>query len=85
MEVGGFKLSKFPLPDAWDHGREKMVKLVERMLTLHQQLTKAKTPHAQTSLQAQIDAADRQIDQIVYELYGLTAEEIRIVEEGTKA
>ena len=54
------------------------------MLTLHQQQAKAKTPHAQTSLQAQIAAADRQIDQIVYELYGLTAEEITIVESGTR-
>lgn len=26
---------------------------------------------------------DRQIDQLVYELYGLTKEEIRIVEEAT--
>ena len=26
---------------------------------------------------------DRQIDQLVYELYGLTDEEIRIVEEAT--
>jgi hypothetical protein len=30
-----------------------------------------------------IDAADRQIDQLVYQLYGLTDEEIRIVEEAT--
>lgn len=35
------------------------------------------------ALQAQIDATDRQIDQLVYELYGLTDAEIRIVEEGT--
>jgi hypothetical protein len=30
--------------------------------------------------QRQIDATDRQIDQFVYELYGLTEEEIKIVE-----
>jgi len=36
-------------------------------------------------LQTQIDATDRQIDQLVYELYGLTEEEIRIVEEATGA
>jgi len=34
--------------------------------------------------QAQIDATDRQIDQLVYELYGLTEEEIQIVEEATQ-
>ncbi len=30
----------------------------------------------------QISATDKQIDNLVYELYGLTDEEIRIVEEG---
>jgi hypothetical protein len=31
-------------------------------------------------IQRQIEATDRQIDQLVYELYGLTDEEIKIVE-----
>jgi hypothetical protein len=31
-------------------------------------------------IQRQIDATDRQIDKLVYELYGLTPEEIAIVE-----
>ena len=31
-----------------------------------------------------VDATDKQIDQLVYELYGLTDEEIKIVEEATK-
>ncbi len=35
-------------------------------------------------LQAQIAATDRHIDRLVYQVYGLTAEEIRIVEEGTE-
>jgi hypothetical protein len=34
-------------------------------------------------IQRQINATDRQIDQLVYELYGLTDDEIRIVEEAT--
>ena len=59
-----------------------MVELVETMLKLHKDLPKAKTPHEQESLQCQIAATDEQIDQLVYELYGLTEEEIRIVEGG---
>ena len=43
----------------------------------------AKTPHEKTVHEAQIAATDRQIDRLVYELYGLTADEIKIVEEGT--
>jgi hypothetical protein len=61
---------------------DRMVQLVEHMLALHKQLASAKAPHDKTVLQAQIDATDRQIDRLVYDLYGLTEEEIRIVEEG---
>ena len=53
---------------------------VETMLKLHKDLPKAKTPHEQESLQRQIAATDKSIDALVYELYGLTKEEIRIVE-----
>jgi len=61
---------------------DKMVELVEQMLSLHKQLTAAKTDHDKTTLQRQIDATDQQIDRLVYELYGLTEEEIKIVEQG---
>jgi hypothetical protein len=33
-------------------------------------------------LQRQIEATDRQIDKLVYELYGLTEEEVEIVENA---
>ncbi len=33
-------------------------------------------------LQKQIDETDKEIDQMVYELYGLTKEEIKIVEKN---
>ncbi len=59
---------------------DRLVQTVEHMISLHKQLTAAKTPQDQTVIQRQIDATDRQIDQLVYELYGLTEEEIRIVE-----
>jgi hypothetical protein len=59
-----------------------MVALVEQMLALHRRRAAARTSYEQTVLQAQIDATDRQIDRLVYELYGLTEEEIRIVEGG---
>ena len=39
--------------------------------------------HERTVVGHQIQATDRQIDRLVYELYGLTEEEIKIVEEAT--
>jgi hypothetical protein len=57
-----------------------MVALVERMLALHKQ--SAHTPQKQEMLAREIEATDAQIDRLVYELYGLTEAEIRIVETG---
>ena len=37
-----------------------------------------------TIIQRQINATDQQIDQIVYELYGLAKEEISIIEESIR-
>jgi len=53
------------------------------MLKLHKDLPKAKTPHEAEVLHRQIAATDRQIDVLVYELYGLTEEETRVVERAT--
>jgi len=59
---------------------DRMVQLVDQMLELHKQLTEAKTDHEKTLIQRQIEATDKQIDKLVYELYDLTPEEIAIVE-----
>ena len=59
---------------------DKVVGLVGQMLDLHKKLAASKLDHEQTALQRQIDETDKQIDELVYELYGLTDEEIKIVE-----
>ncbi len=64
--------------DKADHDR--IVSLVETMLTLNKQLAVAQAPHDQENIKRQIDASDRQINKLVYELYGLTDKEIQIVE-----
>jgi hypothetical protein len=87
IKVG--QLKSLPIPainfsDPIDKSRhDRMVKLVEQMLLLHKQLVAAKTPDEKTRIQRRIDTTDHQIDRLVYELYGLTEEEIKIVEEAT--
>jgi hypothetical protein len=61
-----------------------MVKLVEQMLQLHKQQSTAKSDADRELYQRQIDSTDREIDRLVYELYGLTKDEIKVVEEGAK-
>ena len=43
-----------------------------------------KTEREKSLIQLQIDATNQQVDQLVYDLYGLTEKEIRIVEGVTK-
>jgi hypothetical protein len=62
--------------------RDHVVRLVEQLLALHKARPSARTPHAQSVLAAQIAATDRQLDRLVYALYGLSEEEIRVVEGG---
>jgi hypothetical protein len=59
---------------------DRLVKLVEQMLALHRQAAGARTPQEQAALERQIAATDAQIDRLVSDLYGLTEDEIRIVE-----
>jgi hypothetical protein len=50
---------------------------------LKQRLAAAKSDAERTQLERKCEWLDSEIDRIVYELYGLTPEEIRIV-EGAK-
>lgn len=61
---------------------DSIVKLVEQMLKLNKDNKSARTPQDKEFIQRQIDATDKQIDKLVYELYGLTEDEIKIVEDN---
>jgi len=86
-----YHLGKFPVPriDFDDQADKKMhddlVALVERMLELHKRLAPIRTTPCQErdDLLREIERADKDIDNLVYDLYGLTEEERAIV-EGTK-
>ena len=63
--------------DAARHAR--MVSLVQQMLTLQQQFATELLPQTKTMLKRQIGTVDRQIDALVYELYGLSEDELGII------
>jgi len=60
---------------------DRMEKLVRRRIDLEKSCRTAATDPGRGTLQKKILAADRQIDALVYELYGLTADEVAVVEE----
>ncbi|MFQ5550028.1 MAG: TaqI-like C-terminal specificity domain-containing protein, partial [Gemmatimonadales bacterium] len=83
-------LKKMPIPsldlsDSGDRMRyERTINLGKRITALKKRFSESRAEHSRTTLQRQIDATDCKIDELVYELYGLTDKEIRIVEEATK-
>ncbi|HED01115.1 MAG TPA: hypothetical protein ENN18_12190 [Proteobacteria bacterium] len=64
---------KLPIPEVPMEKQTPIVKLVDQILAVKQK-----------DLQADTSALERQIDQMAYALYGLTPEEIEIV-EGKKS
>ena len=61
---------------------DKLVSLVENMLELQKKYHEAKMERDKELYERQIKIVDAQIDKLVYELYGLTEEEIKVVEGG---
>jgi hypothetical protein len=59
-----------------------MVALVTRMLDLQKRLRGATHDEKKAGIQREIELTDTRIDTLVYEIYGLTAEEITVVEES---
>jgi hypothetical protein len=77
-------LESLPFPSAASTAgvSEKLVDLVKQMLELKKQQARApkkQSPSHKQLLDQKIAITDHQIDALVYELHGLTEEEIRIV------
>jgi Alw26I/Eco31I/Esp3I family type II restriction m6 adenine DNA methyltransferase len=68
-QVSAGELNSLPFPKPNQKSEEEVIKLVDRILA-----AKKANPAADTS------TLEAEIDQLVYQLYGLTAEEIAIVE-----
>lgn len=67
-------MEQIPIPKAATESKNEIIKLVKELLAIKQRNQKADT-----------SALEAEIDQLVYQLYGLTAEEIEIIEGSSKA
>jgi hypothetical protein len=80
-ELARFPVRPIDLSDAADNAMHgQIVRLVEQMIDSKQQLVHVKTDKDKSYYKSKCAAFDRQIDRVVYDLYGLSEEEIRIVE-----
>ena len=84
----GERISAMPiytpdLDDPLDVGRhDRLVTLVNGMLELQKHLSQTTSEREKRLITQEIESTDRQIDSLVYGLYGLTSDEIAVVEES---
>ncbi len=78
--IASNQLSQIPLVSPTEQVFDSLQQLVSVILLMKKQITEARLPEEKERLERQIAITDRQIDALVYELYGLTEEEIKIVE-----
>ena len=77
-------LKKTPVPRIDNSNQvltNNLIQSVDSMIKQNRLLNLSKTPQEKTALERQIEATDKQIDQLVYQLYGLTEEEIKVLKE----
>ncbi|WP_407381401.1 Eco57I restriction-modification methylase domain-containing protein [Methanobrevibacter sp.] len=77
-------LKDIPIPKISLETQQPFIELADKMLELNKTLADCKTPKEEKLLKLQIAKTDEKIDQLVYELYELTDEEIAIIEESLK-
>jgi DNA-binding transcriptional regulator GbsR (MarR family) len=84
--IGLYELNSIPIHQidftnpAEKKKHDEIVKHVETMLELNKELQKAKLASEQEQIKQRITYTDKKIDSLVYELYGLTEEEIKVIE-----
>ena len=74
------ELASFPIPDSTDEEQSKLINLTDQMLETQNRLQQALSDEDKKLLEQRAAIIDKQIDKAVYKLYGLTEEEVKIVE-----
>lgn len=89
-EIQARQIGQIPFPDLDLKNKgdkslhDEAVKNVEQLLKLNEDLKEAKLSSKAEQLQGLIDHYEQQINEIVYQLYGLTEDEIEIIEKANK-
>lgn len=73
-------INNLPLPQIDEGSKKQLIGVVNKILSI----TKSADYLTNSSKQAKVKECERQIDQMVYGLYGLTKKEVEIVEKSFK-
>ena len=79
-------IGSIPIKIVPESQQQAIIKLVDKMLSLNHRLTELgdKRTDERARIEEEIKKTDAEIDGLVYEIYGITEEEIKIVEDSLK-
>ena len=80
VDIGVSKLRTFPVRKLSLQSQKPLITFVDRILAITKDEDYLQNPQKQ----AQVKELEREVDRMVYELYGLTKEDIAIVEESAR-
>ena len=78
------ELASFPIPCSTEEQQSKLITLVDQMLETQTRLQQALSDEDKKLLEQRATIIDKQIDNMVYKLYDLTEDEVKVV-EGSKS
>lgn len=73
-------LEKIPVPTTSELAKNQIIQIISNHINLNKQLHSATLDTQRQQIQRAIDHSEKRIDELVYGLYGLTEEEVRVVE-----
>jgi hypothetical protein len=74
-------IERLPIPEASDFQANELIELVSSILKLYEEIKTIRVPNKIEQIKNRIQYTDDRINQLVYELYGMTKEEIKVIED----
>ena len=80
VDIWVWVFREFPIPKVSESEQKFIIDLVDQMLLAQKKLREVEFDDDKKVIQKQIEIIDGKIDNLVYELYGLSEEEVEVVE-----
>jgi type I restriction-modification system DNA methylase subunit len=86
LDLRGIQIVELPIKQIPESQQQPLIRLVDKMIYLNKRSNEIgdKKTSESAKIEEEIRNTDNQIDELVYKLYGLTKEEITIVEKSLK-
>jgi hypothetical protein len=81
VDIGVWVFREFPIPTASEPEQQAIIELVDQILVAQKKLKEAEFEDDKKVIERQIEIINGKIDDLVFDLYGLSEEERKIVLE----